>query len=88
MKEKEEVIIKEILTEEKKAEILAFINANWEEFYTQSEMARYIENAYIFGPLGENEHFKIDDIMDLIQVVYLEKNPVPEVEEPELEENE
>lgn len=77
----EQEIVPNILTEEKKVEILAFINANWDEYYTKSEMAQYIENAYIFGPLGENLHFNVDDIMKLIDEVDLEKNP-PIVEEP------
>lgn len=69
-----------IMTEEKKVEIIAFINANWEEFYTKTEMAKYIENAYIFGPLGTDEHLNVDDIIALIDIVDLEKNPLPEPE--------
>lgn len=71
----------DILTEEKKVEIIATINANWDEFYTASELAHFIEQGYIFGPLGESEHFKIDDIMALINEVELEKNPLPIIEE-------
>lgn len=81
MKPLEEIIQPiEALTEEKKVEILAFINLNWSEFYTKEEMARAIEMGYIFGPLGENLHFKIDDIIELINIVDLEKNPLPVVE--------
>lgn len=70
----------DILTEDKKVELIATINANWDEFYTKEELARFIEAGYIFGPLGENEHFKIDDIIALINEVDLEKNPLPEPE--------
>lgn len=76
----------EALTEERKVEILAFINLNWDNFYTKEEMARTIEMGYIFGELGSNLHFKIDDIMELINIVDLEKNPLPVVEEPIIEE--
>lgn len=85
--------INEVLTEELKTEILKFINLNWEEYYTASEMAKDIEHRYIYGPEGQNIHLKIDDIISLINVVYLEKNPLPEpevvepiVEEPIVEE--
>ena len=80
--------IPEVLTEELKVEILAFINANWDEYYTASEMAKDIEHNFIFGPDGQNIHLKIDDIMALIKEVELEKNPLPEPEvvEPIIEE--
>ena len=68
----------EVLTEELKVEILAFIHLNWDEYYTASEMAKAIEHQYIFGPDGQNIHLKIDDIMALIKEVDLEKNPIPE----------
>lgn len=80
--------VPEVLTEELKVEILAFINLNWDEYYTASEMAKDIEHRYIFGPDGQNIHLKIDDIMALIKEVELEKNPLPEPEaiEPIVEE--
>ena len=68
----------EVLTEELKVEILAFINANWDEYYTAAEMAKAIEHQYIFGPDGQNIHLKIDDIMALIKEVELEKAPINE----------
>jgi len=77
-----------VMVEDKKVEILAFINVNWDKFETKEEMAKYIENAYIFGEIADNEHYKIDDIMELINIVDLEKNPLPipeVVEEPLLE---
>lgn len=87
MKPREEITQPvEALTEERKVEILAFINLNWDNVYTKEEMARTIEMGYIFGELGNNLHFKIDDIMELINIVDLEKNPLPVVEEPIIEE--
>jgi hypothetical protein len=54
-------------------------------------MGKEIEHSYIFGPLGQNQHFNIDDIMSLINEVDLQKNPpiIEEVvvEEPALETN-
>lgn len=74
------------MTEEKKVEILAFINAEWDNYPDKTEMAKEIEMGYIFGPLGENEHYLIDEIVALIKEVDLEKNPLPVVEEPIIEE--
>jgi len=77
------------MTEEKKVEILAFINAEWDNYPDKTEMAKDIEKGYIFGPLGENEHYLIDSIVALIKEVDLEKNPLPEpepiIEEPIVE---
>ncbi len=64
------------MNEEKKVEILAIINSEWDKYSDKAEMAKEIEHAYIFGPLGENEHYNIDDISALIKEVSLEKNPV------------
>jgi hypothetical protein len=79
------------MSEAKKIEILAFINAEWNDFDTKVEMGKEIEHSYIFGPLGQNQHFNIDDIMSLINEVDLQKNPpiIEEVvvEEPALETN-
>lgn len=69
------------MEESKKVEILAFINAEWDNYEDKSEMAKDIEHSYIFGPLGNSEHYKIDDITNLIKEVELEKNPLPIVEE-------
>lgn len=68
------------MTEEKRQEILAFINAEWDNYPNKTEMARDIENGYIFGPLGENEHYNIDSLVELINIVKAEKEPV--VSEP------
>jgi len=41
-----------------------------------------LEQEYIFGPLGENEHYGLSDYIAIYDEVYLEKNPLPVVEEP------
>lgn len=64
------------MNEEKKVEILAIINSEWDKYNDKTEMAREIEHAYIFGPLGENEHYNIDEIFSLIKEVELEKNSI------------
>lgn len=75
-----------MITENKKVEILAFINAEWNNYEDKNEMAKEIEHSYIFGPLGQNEHYLIDDIMALIDEVELQKNPLPIIEEVVAEE--
>jgi len=74
------------MTEEKKIEILALINSEWDLWDDKTELAKKIEHDYIFGPLGENEHYLIDEIVALVKEVDLEKNPLPVVEEPIIEE--
>lgn len=85
----EQEIVPNILTEEKKVELLATINANWDVFETKAELAKFIEEGFIFGTFAKNLHFKIDDIMKLIDEVDLEKNPLPipePIPEPIIEE--
>lgn len=76
----EQAPVDHTVSEDKIIEILAHINREWDTFYTAEELAIYIEEGYIFGTLGENEHYQRDFIMDLIKEVDLEKNP-PVVEE-------
>jgi hypothetical protein len=66
------------MSEDKKIEILALINREWDNYEDKMSLARDLEEQYIFGPLGENEHYMIDDILTLIKEVELEKNPLPE----------
>jgi hypothetical protein len=68
------------MSEDKKIEILALINREWDNYEDKTSLARIIEEQYIFGPLGENEHYMIEDILALIKEVELEKNPLPEPE--------
>jgi hypothetical protein len=68
------------MTEGKKIQILALINQHWDDFYTASELASYLENGFIFGEFGDNEHYKRDEFMLFINEVELEKNPLPEPE--------
>lgn len=68
------------VSKEKTVEILATINAHWEDFYTAEELGSFIENGYVFGPFGTSDHYSIDFIMGLIKEVDLEKNPLPVIE--------
>jgi len=74
------------MTEDKKIEMLAIINREWDKYEDKMSLARDLEEQYIFGPLGENEHYLINDIVALVKEVELEKNPVPEPEVFEEEE--
>ena len=69
------------MNNEKQIEILAVINREWDNYEDKYLMAKEIENSYIFGPLGENEHYMINEIVALINEVELERNPLPVVEE-------
>lgn len=65
-------------------EIKALIDSRWSE--DKTELCKEIMMSYIFGPLGNNEHYSIDEIVGIWQELYDEKNPAPEPEvvEPEV----
>ena len=63
------------MTEDKKIQVLDLIGQHWDDFYTASELAQYLDNGFIFGEFGNSEHYKIDEYMALINEVELEKNP-------------
>lgn len=65
----------------KRQEIKDLIISLWDSYEDKAEMAKHIENGYIFGEYANNEHYKIDDLTAIIAEVYLEKNPLPVVEE-------
>lgn len=68
-------VINHEISDEKKIQILALIYQHWDDFYTASELASYLEHGFIFGEFWDNEHYKIDEYIALINEVELEKNP-------------
>jgi hypothetical protein len=73
------------MSENKKIQILALINQHWDDFYTAQELAVYLEDGFIFGEFGDNEHYLTDEFMQLIKEVEAQKNPQVVVE-PVIEE--
>jgi len=71
------------MTEEKRQEIKNLIDSRFEE--DKTTLCRDIEQGYIFGTYADNEHYNIDEIVDIWNEVYLEKNPIPEPEPVEAE---
>jgi len=75
------------MIDEKRVEIKALIDSRWSE--DKTELCKEIMMSYIFGPLGNNEHYSIDEIVGIWQELYDEKNPAPEpepvIEEPIVE---
>lgn len=55
-----------IINDYKKEEILSLIKLNWNNFFTASELGKHLENGYIFGTYGVNEHYNINDFIILI----------------------
>ena len=53
----------------KKAEIRQYIVDNLDLFEYKQELAADVKNKYIFGPYGENEHYNIDTIWEIVQEV-------------------
>ena len=75
------------MTEEKRQEIKNLIDSRFEE--DKTTLCRDIEQGYIFGTYADNEHYNIDEIVDIWNEVYSERNPIPEpdpVEEEVIEE--
>ena len=66
------------MTGEKRQEIKNLIDSRFEE--DKTTLCRDIEQGYIFGTYADNEHYNIDEIVDIWNEVYLEKNPIPEPE--------
>ena len=64
------------MTEEKRQEIKNLIDSRFEE--DKNALCRDIEQGYIFGTYADNEHYNIDEIVDIWNELYLEKNPIPE----------
>lgn len=72
------------MNEQKRLEIKTLLDSRFEE--DKTELCKEIMMGYIFGPYGTNEHYSIDEINSLWDELYLEKNPLPIVEEPIIEE--
>lgn len=66
--------------------IKQLVNKIREEREDKILMAKHIEEWYIFWEYWDNEHYMISEIVDIINEVELEKNPLPVVEEPVIEE--
>lgn len=64
----------------KRQEIKDLIISLWDSYEDKTELAKHIENGYIFGEYANNEHYMIDSLTAIIAEVYLEKNPPPVVE--------
>lgn len=68
------------MNEQKQIEIKDLIYTLWDSYEDKVQMAKDIEYGYIFGTYGNSEHYTIDSINDLVNEVYLEKNPPAQVE--------
>lgn len=64
------------MTGEKRQEIKNLIDSRFEE--DKTTLCRDIEQGYIFGTYADNEHYNIDEIVDIWNEVYSERNPIPE----------
>ncbi len=69
------------MSEEKKIQVLALIYQHWDDFYTINELAWYLQIGFCNGEFGNSEHYQVDEYIALINIVDLEKNPLPIVEE-------
>ncbi len=72
------------MDENKRLEIKNKMLELWDSL-EKGELVLKLEKEYIFGPLGENEHYNLNDYIAIYDEIYLEKNPLPVVEEPEEE---
>lgn len=63
----------------KKQEIKDIINERYDE--EKVSLCKDIMEGFIFGAYGDNQHYSIDEISSIYDEVYLEKNPLPVIEE-------
>jgi len=68
------------MEELKKLEIKNLLLSLWDS-KDKAELCQDIMNGYIFGGYASNEHYNIDDITAIYDEIYLEKNPLPVMEE-------
>jgi len=72
------------MEENKRQEIKTLMLSKWD--MPKKELCNEIMNGYIFGPYSNNEHYLIDEINAIYDMVYLEQNPIienPVIENPE-----
>ncbi len=63
------------MDEAKRAEIKGHIDDAYEVGCDLVALGRSIETKYIFGPIANNEHYKISEIMAIVHEVNDEHNP-------------
>jgi hypothetical protein len=73
-----------MMNDEKRQEIKDLIDSRWEE--EKLVLCNDIMEGYIFGKYADHEHYMIDEIIGIWDEIYLEKNPLPVVEEEVVEE--
>ena len=62
------------------AEIKSNIESLWDIKDTKEDIVIEIEQGYIFGKYANSEHYSREFILQLVDEIYLEKNPLPIVE--------
>ena len=67
------------MDENKKLEIKNILDSRFNE--SKQELCNDVMLGFIFGTYANNEHYSIDEIINIYNELYLEKNPLPVVEE-------
>lgn len=67
------------MTDTTKQDIKDIISERYDE--KKSTLCKDIMEGFIFGTYGDNQHYSIDEISAIYDEVYLEKNPLPVIEE-------
>jgi len=67
------------MDDNKKLEIKNIIDSRYNE--DKNSLCKDVMEGYIFGKYSHNEHYSIDEIINIYNELYLEKNPLPVVEE-------
>lgn len=69
------------MTDEKKLQIKQIMLAEWDNYQDKHELAKMVEEGFIFGKYASNEHYNIDEIVAIADEIELEKNPPTPTEE-------
>lgn len=63
------------MDELKKAQIKDILLKEWDNYPNKTELAKMVEEGFIFGKYASNEHYNIDAIVAIVDEIELEKNP-------------
>ena len=69
------------MTDEKKLQIKEIMLKEWDNYPNKTELAKMIEEGFIFGKYASNEHYQIDELVAIANEIELEKNPPKSEEE-------
>jgi hypothetical protein len=69
------------MSDEKKLQIKEIMLKEWDNYTNKIDLAKMVEEGFIFGKYAQNEHYNIDELVAITTEIELEKNPPTPTEE-------